>query len=287
MQNGLLGPAAVATLRRMRVVSWNVNRRVGRRLADQVDVLRRLEPDVVALQEVTKTTALVWPDALASLGLGYCLDGFAQEPAALLESRRSKAGVLLASRWPLVLAASIEMPWRERGLSAIVSAPFGPVEVHTVHVPNADTGPKVGIPWLKEETFEAIYQRMGACPELPKLLCGDLNAPRSELEDGTIVAWGRRGRAADAELSVTGGLTAFDLVDTFRSLHGYRATAVSWAARRGETAFAYRLDHLFAARSLEPVQCVYHWDLVERGVSDHAAIEAVFRPAWSGGTTPP
>jgi endonuclease/exonuclease/phosphatase family metal-dependent hydrolase len=256
-------------------------------LADQVDALRRLAPDLVALQEVTRTTAPVWPVALASLGLAHCVVGFEQEPAALLDSRRSKGAVLLASRWPLALAAPIEMPWRERGVSVLVAVPFGLIEVHTVHVPNDDTGAKVGIPWLKEETFEAIYRRMGASPGLPKILCGDLNAPKYELEDGTIVVWGRRGRAADAELSVTGGLTAFGLVDTFRSLHGYRATAVSWAAKRGATLFGYRLDHLLASRSLEPVQCTYHWDLVERGVSDHAAIEASFRPGWTGGPASP
>jgi exonuclease III len=271
----------------MRVVSWNVNRRVGRRLTDQLDAIGQLQPDVVALQEITKTTVRVWPDALARLGLTFCMDGFAQEPAALLDSRRSKAGVLLASRWPLLPAAPIEMPWRERGVSAVVSAPFGLVEAHSVHVPNADTGPKIGLPWLKIETFEAIYRRMGVGPNVPKILCGDLNAPKYELEDGTIVAWGRRGRSADAELSVTGGLVTFDMVDAFRSLHGYRTTAVSWAARRGATLFGYRLDHLFASRSLEAVQCVYHWDLVERGVSDHAAIEACFRACQRDGAASP
>ena len=52
----------------MRVVSWNVARRSSR-LAEQAAALARRDPDVVALQEVTKRTLPLWRAALETIGI--------------------------------------------------------------------------------------------------------------------------------------------------------------------------------------------------------------------------
>jgi exonuclease III len=256
----------------MRVVSWNVNRRVRQGFERQVEALAACVPDLAALQEITTTTVGAWCQRLAQIGLPHQVIGFEGAPEAVAERLRARSGVLLASRWPLRATEGIPAPWRERTASAIVGAPFGPVEVHTVYVPTGSTGPKIGRPWLMAETFEAIYTRLAGPSAIPRLLCGDFNAPHAEHEDGTVVPFGRRGRAADAELSVIRGLTNPGLVDVFRSVHGYGVPAYSWRGRLND----YRIDHAFASRVLRPEHCAYRYDLLEASLSDHAAIDIAF-----------
>ena len=44
----------------MRVISWNVNGRVGKACAAQADAVLGRRPDVVALQELTMVSYLQW-----------------------------------------------------------------------------------------------------------------------------------------------------------------------------------------------------------------------------------
>ena len=64
----------------------------------------------------------------------------------------------------------------------------GPVEIHTVHVPNAANG------WVKVRTLQAIRAGLAAAPPAPRLLCGDLNIPRRELPDGEVISFARDSR---------------------------------------------------------------------------------------------
>ena len=54
----------------MRIVSWNVAR-LSARLAEQAAALAGRDPDVVALQEITRRTLPLWRAALAALGLTH------------------------------------------------------------------------------------------------------------------------------------------------------------------------------------------------------------------------
>jgi exonuclease III len=262
----------------MRLISWNVNKPAAARVRVQAAALGARRPDVVALQEVRASTLGVWREELARIGLGYMacsLEGVAE---ALADRRRATGGVVVASRWPLAAAEPALVPWPERVLSVMVGAPRGAVEVHAAYVPNSVTGGEVGHPWLKVEVFEGIIRRLARAAERPRLLCGDFNVPLREEADGTIVPFGRRGRAAEAELGVLGGLAAHGLPDVFRSLHGYGVQEFSWYSHRAN---GFRLDHLFASPELGAVACRYLQELRVRGVSDHAAIEGEF--GWGAG----
>jgi exonuclease III len=166
----------------------------------------------------------------------------------------------------------ISAPWRERTVSAIVDTPSGPIEAHTVYVPEGATGPAIGQRWLRAETFEAIHARLARVSSMPRLLCGDFNAPHAELPDGTIVPFGRPGRDADAELLVLRDLALIGLVDAFRTVHGFGVSAYSWRGRRND----YRIDHILASVGLRPVRAEYHCHLIEAHLSDHAAIDVTF-----------
>ena len=128
----------------MKLISWNVAGRSAL-LAAQADALARQDPDLVCLQEVRATTLPRWRNALMAAGL----DVFEDSSAFIGERRFFN---LAASRWELRQLPPIGAPQPERVLSVVVETPHGPLELHNVHVPPAQSA---GL--LKVETCEAIH----------------------------------------------------------------------------------------------------------------------------------
>jgi exonuclease III len=255
------------------LLCWNVNKRVRERLRQQLEAVEWLAPDVVGLQEITPTNSDGWLEGLAALGLGHAVSSLDVVPAARAQRRPARSGVLLASRWPLLgLDPWDEVaPFPERQLSGLIAASRGPIEVHVVHVPSSGRMRELGIPLAKAETYEAIYERLARPSEVPRILCGDLNAPLDELPDGTVLPWGPDKRTKLGELLLLVQLIEqHGYVDVFRTLHGYADRAPSWhGLKRG-----YRLDHVLASASLLPRACRYLDDLRTGRLSDHAPVVA-------------
>jgi endonuclease/exonuclease/phosphatase family metal-dependent hydrolase len=184
---------------------------------------------------------------------------------------------LTASHWPVTELQELELPQRERLLSARIDATAGPVEVHNIHVPPA---PSQGLD--KVLTLEQVHA--GLAGPLPghRILCGDFNLPRREYPDGSIETFASNHpedfeRWDAAERLLLEGLGDSDLVDCFRRVHGYDRSDLSWspASRRGG---GHRLDHILASRGLNVLWCDYHHGWREEGLSDHSAMEAIFDP---------
>ncbi len=111
------GSRRCRALSAVRVVSWNVARRVSR-LPEQAGAIAERAPDALALQEVTARTLPLWRQACAALGLPHViasLDGAdpAREPAA-----RRRTGVLLAARCALEPVSLLSPPWPETAAGA-------------------------------------------------------------------------------------------------------------------------------------------------------------------------
>ena len=271
----------------MRIVSWNVAR-LSARLAEQAAALAGREPDVVALQEITRRTLPLWRAALSTIGLTHVrasLDG--ADPGRQPTGRR-RTGVLLSSRAPLTDASTgLPVPWPETALAATTSTvAAGVVELHCVHVPNASNG------WVKVRTLEAIRSGLVSAPPAPRVLCGDLNIPRRELPSGEVISFARdsRGRLRpdrgtewdQAELGVVPGLREVGYEDAFRALHGYARKEPSWTWRRiAGHGGGWRLDHLFTSKELRPVAAEYHHEWRDQGLSDHSPLEVDLYPARS------
>ena len=99
----------------MRLVSWNLAGRI-RRQPEQAEVVLALEPDVVALQEVTVNSLPLWREALAEAGLTHSVTPL--DDARPPKPRR--LAVLTASRTPLERRDLGPLPWPERAVSVEV-----------------------------------------------------------------------------------------------------------------------------------------------------------------------
>ena len=225
--------------------------------------------DVVALQEVTARTLPLWRDALADAG-------FVAVECALPRSspRPRPLAALTAAREPLERLPSPDVPWPER----VLCCRLGEVEIVNLHSPIA---PAPDLAKIRTHEAVAAYLARGAPP---RVLCGDLNTPRREHGDGSILTFacdsaGRlrpeRGERWDrAERALVFDLRENGWVDAYRALHGYGHRSASWtfAQDRG----GWRLDHVLV-EGLEPVAAAYAHDWRREGLSDHSALLVDFR----------
>ena len=263
----------------MRVITWNVARRSSR-LAEQAAALASREPDVVALQEITDRTLPLWRAVLERIGLPHIRASLeTADPSRVPRSRR-RTGVLLGSGGALGdPSATLPVPWTETAVAAVAATAIGPVEIHCLHVPNAANG------WVKPHTLRAVRAGLDVAPPMPRIVCGDLNTPRRELESGEVTSFARdsRGRLRpergsewdEAELGVVPGLREFGYRDAFRSLHGYGSREPSWTWQRiSGHGGGWRLDHVFVSAELDLAACTYHHTWRHDGLSDHSALEA-------------
>jgi exonuclease III len=218
--------------------------------------------DVVALQEVTARTLPLWRESLAAYGWVEC--------APLAGAARTRPlAVLTAARSPLEALPAPAVPWPER----ILCTRLGDVEIVNLHSPIAPA-PELA----KVRTHEAVaaYLAEGSGP---RVLCGDLNTPRREHDDGDVMTFAyassgklrpeRGKRWDDAERALVWGLRQRGWVDAYRALHGYGHRSASWtfAHDRG----GWRLDHVLL-EGLEPVAAEYAHEWRRAGLSDHSAL---------------
>ena len=250
----------------MRLITWNVAGRVSRQ-PEQAAAIAAAGADVVALQEVTRRTLPAWRAALAEAGLERCATAVDLAPP----QRRRPLGVLTAAREPLEALARPEVPWPERILCCTVSG----VEIVNLHSPIAPA-PDLA----KVRTHEAVAAYLAARPDAPRVLCGDLNTPRREHDDGSVLTFahdsagrlrperGERWDAAERALVHT-LRDEHGWVDAYRSLHGYGHREASWTFTQDRG--GWRLDHVLV-HGLTPVAASYAHEWRRQGLSDHSAL---------------
>jgi endonuclease/exonuclease/phosphatase family metal-dependent hydrolase len=176
----------------VRVVTWNIWWRFGPRWRDRqpglLETLRRLDPDVVALQEVWGSDRTTQADELAeALGLHAVFAEpsypVAPDPPLTPDDEGMTLGVALLSRWPVTDRRVVALPSRHRAwdpvaFTATLAHPVGPLHVVSACLEH-------GIAYTDDRIAQArLLADLATAPELdgpcPVLVMGDLNAaPRS------------------------------------------------------------------------------------------------------------
>lgn len=266
----------------MKLISWNIAGRVSNNQA-QIEALLNCKPSIICLQEIRKNALVTLRHLLAQAGYIYIDD-----TVHLAISHGRVKGSLTASQYPgETLIDYIPTPHPESVLSSRLQTPFGSIDLHNAHIPN---GSSYG--WKKIETFEAIFQTLSTEKDHLRILCGDFNSPQAESPPEETITWGQRIkknnqvvlgkrdiRWHEGEYSVIRGLEKHNLVDAFRTLHGFQEEAYSFVVKRkGDIVSKRRFDHIFCSRELNVQQCSYLYELLELNLSDHAAIEGIFSP---------
>jgi endonuclease/exonuclease/phosphatase family metal-dependent hydrolase len=145
------------------------------------------------------------------------------------------------------------------------------VEVINMHSPISPS-PRLA----KVRTHEVVAAYLRGLPPAPRVLCGDLNTPRRELADGTLLTFAhdthgrlRPERGERWDLAERALVRDLGWVDAFRALNGYGSRDASWtfSGDRG----GWRLDHVLVS-GLRAVSARYEHDWRRTGLSDHSAL---------------
>jgi len=149
----------------------------------------------------------------------------------------------------------------------------GGVALVNVHSPISPS-PELAKVRMHEHLFEQVRDLDRA------VLAGDLNTPRRDLPDGTVLTFAHdtKGRVVEergerwvaAERALVHTLRdEHGWVDAYRALHGYGHREASWtfAQDRG----GWRLDHVLV-HGLTPVAAAYAHEWRREGLSDHSAL---------------
>ncbi len=239
------------TRRRVRLLSWNILAGGGSRCGAILEVLRRYDADIIALQETMPGRAT---DLCHVLGRAGYTHGLSAPRAG------ADRGQCLLSRIPLARVTGPrpgQARIHPRGWLEVELVGCG-LRIAAVYGPAA--GPSIPAFW---GTAAAWLARRAT---RPFLMLGDFNAGASlvDAEDYRF-----KGGEAFAELAGIG------LVDLWRREHGERREH-TWFSHAGVTRAArgFRIDHAFASPSVAErvTSCRYDHQVRERGWSDHSLL---------------
>jgi endonuclease/exonuclease/phosphatase family metal-dependent hydrolase len=261
----------------MKLISWNVNGRVGDACAAQIDAVLKRSPNVVALQELTLKSYPQWCDALLSAGFSVvstvdlvavpCHNPSITRKYFNAIAARGTVDPLPGLRFPDPEEARVSFP--EKYVAARVVLDGLEFEVHNAHLPPGSTR---GV--IKPQAFEAIRRRTDQVT-VPHVLCGDFNSPRHGDARG-VTTWAPSGHGgADWDRAERLVLDNPRLRDVYRET---RLATNAFAVSHYTGSTPRRYDHIYASRELRVTACRYHETWLGQ-FSDHAAVEAELEPS--------
>lgn len=263
-------------------LTWNTAKRL-RYVDEQVELIRNVNADIVALQEVIESTNKLYLQKLIN-DYPYISSSFdLVKDKSILKNKRM-FGQIIASKFPLEPEdpMKIEVPWNERVLSVTIQINDKYILFHTTHIP---PGSQNG--WIKIQTLNGIYNYLKDTQNKLHILCGDFNTPKEEFADRGLMTFAQRINAK-GELKVKsnfrGGkgedwdrgerdlmnLKEIGYPDSYRLLNSYTTSNYSWSFKRKEKIIKRRFDHFFASEEIQVISIEYLHN--QKHMSDHSPL---------------
>jgi endonuclease/exonuclease/phosphatase family metal-dependent hydrolase len=164
----------------VRVATWNLWWRHGpwpQRATAIATVLRGLDADVVALQEVWSHPAATFADRLArdlDLQVAWASGRVPDRWRAPAHDAETGTGTAVLSRWPIASHAALALPEAEMpSLSAVIETPAGRLPVFGVHLDADPAGSELRVRQVIG-LAEVVAEHQASA--LPPVVMGDFNA---------------------------------------------------------------------------------------------------------------
>lgn len=254
------------TRRKLRIATWNINRRNASALDALTD--SRYLPDILTLQEVSREQADVFRRRLVAMGLHHVV--YTGDP----DTTTKCYGNVIASRWPAEandpLGSQERFRWPQLVGHVVIEPGDAPVHIVTAHIPNGS-----GNGWAKIDAFRALAALVRKVKGRPCVLTGDFNEPQFALQDdrivtfgqdrgpsGRYVCWrqwrfeGRSGTGEEWDAAVRWFFESRDdhgLRHAFWESSGHGTMAETHTSRGSPRWF----DHVFVSDDFEVESCVY------------------------------
>lgn len=230
----------------MRIISWNVNgvRAVMKKDFDKK--LKKMDPDVICLQE-TKAQDDQVQEAVAPIN-GYHV----YSNSAV---RKGYSGTAILSKeepikvWPDIGAKVHDQEGR------VLTAEFREFFLVTVYVPNSGNElVRLDYRTKWDRAFKSFLKKLDA--DKPVIVCGDLNVAHTEMDIARPKAnYNKTAGYTQKEIDGMSRLIKDGFVDTFRTLHPDERDAYSWWSYRGgarEKNIGWRLDYFLTSKRFMP-----------------------------------
>ena len=129
-------------------LTWNTAKRV-KYAYDQAKLIEEFNPNIVALQEIILSSEKKFKKLL-SKNYKHIVSSFELAPDLSLLTKKRMFGQIIASNFPLKPEDpnNLDVPWKERVLSAKITINGSEIYFHTTHIP---PGSQNG--WIKIEAL--------------------------------------------------------------------------------------------------------------------------------------
>jgi endonuclease/exonuclease/phosphatase family metal-dependent hydrolase len=236
-----------------RVVSWNVNYAVTDRMRSQAGFIRKLQPDLLCLQEVNLSSA---QELVERAGLDWLVSGVGLRPSKQDDTLVRKRGSAIAGRGTAPVRTWLldDVPLPERLVLTEVKLHDMTWTVASYHAPP-------GVTWREKKAQQAVgFARWLQGAQTPIVVGGDFNTPEVD--------------APDFGLTRTHLHTGHRWLDDVRQVRPHGPLAISYCTRRrgGKPPTPWRFDAVWVSRHfvVHDVQYPYEQSVAAR--SDHSAV---------------
>jgi exodeoxyribonuclease-3 len=255
----------------MRIVTWNINS-IRARTDHLLDVLKRLNPDVLLLQELKCTDAQFPAAELEAAGYQSAVFG-----------QKSFNGVALLSKVrPTDVVRNIS-DGAEDVTARLIGATVGGVRIYGLYAPNGQTVGSEAFEY-KLHWYTRLRRFLGQrhAPESKLVICGDFNVAPEDLDVWDPRLFAGQTLFTDSEKRAWRELRdSLQMTDVFRALHPTDPGFAWWDYRLSGYAknHGLRIDHFLTTPPITALVKAAGVDRAARELklpSDHAPVWADF-----------